>query len=496
MLDSFIKVACSRSEKLAERDRLVEKMHALPDELLMKIASGEEKVALSGCLSTSSEDGGSWLDRFKGTPLLPQAIELEKQELQEQMAQRARWREDSQAATASNAMRDELYIHRKLLELQLAELSAGGGEAQAFAGQETPEEEALEHGAGSPEVAAAQAQQPAPAPAAPKEESPEKAAMKLAYARMKMADALTDARSGARGAYGAAAYDQRKPTVQSVRAVGDQEIADDADDYAGVAQHMEEHPGRVRASRGLAGAGIGGALGSGVGAMFGRPGVGAAVGAGLGGLGLAAAPVNPQGPRDMSEALRSLSPEERDQLAQQSIDERPAPPTPAQKGALIGSGLGLAGGMVAGYKPKSLLAATAPLTGTLGGMGAGALIGKLVGRKPEEQAEEQPVAPGLPESKMAAAFKKEAIGLGLLGTAAGGAAKSIGGAGMKAFQAARGFGSSLPQAARMGASAVAGQAPGALKTLGRAATSYAKANPLQAAGIAGAAGLGAGYALS
>jgi hypothetical protein len=190
MLDSFLKVACANEEKVAEQTRLVEKMRQLPEDYLHKLASGEEKLAYG--IGMMPGDDGTWLDRFKGTPLFEQALELEKQELQEQMAEKARWREEDAQRAQRNAGRDEICIQKKLLELQLAEAEAGGGEEEALAAEE---EAAAAEGAPMEEPPAEEevpAEEPpaeeAPAeeapPAPPAEESKPKVDVKVASAMM------------------------------------------------------------------------------------------------------------------------------------------------------------------------------------------------------------------------------------------------------------------------------------------------------------------------
>jgi len=191
MLDSFLKVACANEEKVAEQTRLVNKMRQLPEDYLHKLASGEAKLGY-GMVGSFSGDDGTWLDRFKGTPLFEQALELEKQELQEQMAEKARWREEDAQRSQRNAGRDELCIQKKLLELQLAEAEAGGGEEEAMAAEEEavaaegapPEEPPAEEEA--VEEAPAEEAPPAEAapPAAPPAESKPKVDVKVASAMM------------------------------------------------------------------------------------------------------------------------------------------------------------------------------------------------------------------------------------------------------------------------------------------------------------------------
>lgn len=426
MLDSFLKVACSRSQKATDQARLVDRMRELPEEVLLKIASGEEKLAYIGGPLGCGIDGGTWLDRFKGTPLFPQAIELEKQDLQAQMAEQAAYREDDAKRSTRSAARDELSVQRKLLELQLAEHElGGGGEAQPFAGKETPEEEALEHGAGSPEeAAAAEKQQAAPvqvetkAPPAPSKEA---SALRFAYAKMKMA----------------------APLPVDIGAWGG------------------------------------------------------------GGLGALSAPAV---------------------LAHQGINTDPE--APMMSGRSLASGLAAGVGTVGGGAAGGALGALgsrlpgvagkiAPIAGIIGGAGLGAGLGAylvpnddqvLAKKRRAEQStkdellqlpeSDQQLPPQVQAEQKTAAFRKIAIGLGGLGTAIGGGAKAVGKGAVGAFQTSRAFGGGMGDALRAAGGSIANKAPGALSTMGKAVTSYAKANPMQAAGIAGGAGLLAGHALT
>ncbi len=150
MLDSFLKVAYAKSEEAAAQERLVEKMTHLPEDFLHKLASGEEKLAFG-----FHDD--CWIEKFKGTPLFDQALELEKQDLQERMS-------DNSHHTSTSSARDELGIQRKMLDLELLEAEGGGG------GEEpAPEEEGL-----PPEAAAEEAppEEEPPAEEAPPEEAP------------------------------------------------------------------------------------------------------------------------------------------------------------------------------------------------------------------------------------------------------------------------------------------------------------------------------------
>jgi uncharacterized protein YcfJ len=449
MLDSFLKVACGRAQKAEEQVQLVETMRKLPEELLLKIASGEEKLSYIGSCGDLG-GGGSWLDKFKGTPLLAQAIELEKQDLQEQMAEQSRYREEDQARSARNAARDQLSVERKLLELQLAEHESGGAaEPQAFAGQETPEEEALEHGAESPEAQAAAQQPAAPAavPAAPKEEPAEKAAMKLAFAKMKMAS--LKGRGHVRSDIDTAVnrYDIEPEEAEAMAPHVQEHLTGQHGQLQEQAQYAGEHPVLNK----MKGAVPGALLGAIPGAL-----AGGHVGGG--------------------------------------------------RGALVGGALGaLGGGGLGALVTPNAEQRTETADAYSGAMGAMDLPQQVMLAAKRKQVEDQrghemDVATTPRQNynvnydlnKTSAQMRKTAIGLGMLGKTIANGASSVGkglagvGKGMTAaYQTSRAFGGTVPQAAGMAAS-----------SLGNAAKGFATAKPLQAAALAGGAGLVAGHALS
>jgi len=288
MLDSFLKVACDRSKRAEDQDRLVDKMRGLPDDYLHKLASGEEKLAY---LSDCGFDGQSWLEKFKGTPLFAQAIELEKQDLQQRMADKAHWREEEAARGAQNAARDELGIQKKLLEIQLAEAEEGGQEgaleeaaiAQGQGGAEMPEEvpeEVLEEPEAAPIAAAPEA--PAAQP---------KVDVKVAAARMRMklaADGMNPvkARSKLRGDIDSAVnrYDIDPDEVEAGVPVVYDRLSERHGNLQSKADWASKHP-ILNTMKGVVPGGALGALAGGaVGSHFGRPGMGALVAGGLGAM--------------------------------------------------------------------------------------------------------------------------------------------------------------------------------------------------------------------
>jgi hypothetical protein len=115
MLDAFLEVACGREKMAAQKTRNMELLGKLPTETLQKIACG----GLGGY------GGEGWLEKFQGSPLLGQAIAIEKEELAIQMEEsqrRAREREVRESMGSwedTAAKRDELAVKRRLLELEL-----------------------------------------------------------------------------------------------------------------------------------------------------------------------------------------------------------------------------------------------------------------------------------------------------------------------------------------------------------------------------------------
>lgn len=133
---------------------------------------GLNRVKLAMALSAGPNGSPEWLDQFKGTPLLSQAIDLEKQllELDTQDAQmRAQDQQENEANRQKWAIRDQMWaqrdqlnIQKRQLALQLAEQEAGVGEAPPM--EAAPEPMPVEPQAAPPAPAAA----PAPAEGMPK----------------------------------------------------------------------------------------------------------------------------------------------------------------------------------------------------------------------------------------------------------------------------------------------------------------------------------------
>lgn len=120
MLDIFLRAAMAKTKAEEDHAKLASSMKQLPKAELFALATGQIKLG--------GEHGICWLDRFKGTPLMSQAIELEQREIQMDAADQQRRSLNSQ----NFAERDQLRLQKRMLELQLAEQESGAGpEAQA-----------------------------------------------------------------------------------------------------------------------------------------------------------------------------------------------------------------------------------------------------------------------------------------------------------------------------------------------------------------------------
>lgn len=130
MLDAFLEVVSGHTKQAQARARHAALLERLPTELLQKIADG--------ALPKEAGDDGCWLDKFRGSPLLDQAIAIEKEELDLQMQEADRRRQETELRASlptwdeTDLQRSELAIKRKLLELELVGADVG----DAAGGQE------------------------------------------------------------------------------------------------------------------------------------------------------------------------------------------------------------------------------------------------------------------------------------------------------------------------------------------------------------------------
>jgi len=97
MLDAFLEVSYGHTKEAEDKQRLTNTLAELPKETLLAIASGREKLG-------SAEN---WLEQFNGTSLYNKALQLEQLEYRIDMGEKL--------AMA----KDEIYVHKKMLELEL-----------------------------------------------------------------------------------------------------------------------------------------------------------------------------------------------------------------------------------------------------------------------------------------------------------------------------------------------------------------------------------------
>lgn len=110
MLDHFLSAAYESSQKEQQKRAFIEDLKKLPMSDLLQLANGGVKIA-----SLCGNSGTEWLEKFKGTPLFDQALQLEQAEIQEDIArqQRSQERRDEWAGS------DQIRLQKRLLELQL-----------------------------------------------------------------------------------------------------------------------------------------------------------------------------------------------------------------------------------------------------------------------------------------------------------------------------------------------------------------------------------------
>ncbi len=146
MLDSFLKVAYETQTREKLHLELVGLMEGLPVVELRKLAEGTSVAELYGHLDKTAfsdeacyPDGGkpkTFLEKFKGTPLFEQAVALEQEELQAEMADTQKRQEERARRATEDSLydtRDRIRVQKRLLELELAkqETSAAAPPAPA-----------------------------------------------------------------------------------------------------------------------------------------------------------------------------------------------------------------------------------------------------------------------------------------------------------------------------------------------------------------------------
>lgn len=258
MIDHYLHVLFEQEKKASAREQMVDAMMKLPDELLHRIAMGE-KIAMC-------EEPGGWLDKFQGTALHEQALQLEQQQLeldiQRQQARLEEMEQHPMREQLSNA-EDQIRVQKKILELELSK-----SELQRV---------------NEPTLEAPPSAEPPPAPPVTQtsEEKMKVSSVDEAVAIMKRAAKKAphehfedEIREGIEGG----------PNNARALALAQQGINRVVQDWGNEAAWAQQNPALSR----LRGAGVLGGLGAGGGALLGmlggRPGVGALVGGGAGAL--------------------------------------------------------------------------------------------------------------------------------------------------------------------------------------------------------------------
>lgn len=137
MLDTFLKVAYGHSVQEEENARTVELLKLLPNEELAKLASGQPSDIFG---KTSSDCENTFLAKFQGTPLFEQAVALEQEELQAEMADLAQRQQRRMEDKGDKLwdIKDGIRVKKKLLELELAKASLGAAVGNTPAPGATP----------------------------------------------------------------------------------------------------------------------------------------------------------------------------------------------------------------------------------------------------------------------------------------------------------------------------------------------------------------------
>lgn len=118
MLDHFLAVAVRHDHDREQSVKLAADLQRLPNDLLYRLATGKEKLSFG----TNEE----WLEKYHGTPLFEQALQLEHADLENDVARQ-------QADSARPAMdqfyktQDQIRIQKKMLDLQLIETQEKDG---------------------------------------------------------------------------------------------------------------------------------------------------------------------------------------------------------------------------------------------------------------------------------------------------------------------------------------------------------------------------------
>lgn len=118
MLDAFLEVMVKNENSRLQEVKLANDLKRLPNETLYKIATGDAKLSFG----YSDE----WLEKYKGTSLFEQAMELEKADLEAEIA-REQLHANQPDMSQFWKTQDQIRLQKKMLDLQLIEMNEKDG---------------------------------------------------------------------------------------------------------------------------------------------------------------------------------------------------------------------------------------------------------------------------------------------------------------------------------------------------------------------------------
>lgn len=136
MLNEFLKVAYETQHREQLDFELVGLLREIPTMELKKIADGRSIKEMYSHLDkaagvkTAGDGIGCFLDQFQGSPLFDQAIALEQEELQAEMLDQQKSQERRMQSKNDDSLydrKDTIRLKKRLLELELAKSMGGGG---------------------------------------------------------------------------------------------------------------------------------------------------------------------------------------------------------------------------------------------------------------------------------------------------------------------------------------------------------------------------------
>jgi hypothetical protein len=153
MLDEFLNTVYTHETRKKAEYYMVGLLKDIPTLELRKLASGtpiaelyEKRAMMDECTSPDAQPK-TFLDKFKDTPLFEEALALEQEMLQAEAAD-IEARMQRRGEDQLYQVQDQIRLKKRLLELKLAKLQAGGGEEPGAPPAAPPGEPA--QGAGAP----------------------------------------------------------------------------------------------------------------------------------------------------------------------------------------------------------------------------------------------------------------------------------------------------------------------------------------------------------